>query len=58
MVYRKTGRPSVIAAEELDVPRPGPGEVLVRMAVSGVNPTDWKSRAGCAGSGPPALAPG
>ena len=43
MVYRKTGRPSVIAAEELDVPQPGPGEVLVRMAVSGVNPTDRKS---------------
>ena len=24
----------------------GPGEVLVRVAVSGVNPTDWKSRLG------------
>jgi NADPH2:quinone reductase len=53
MVYRKTGRPSVIAAEELDVPRPGPGEVLVRMAVSGVNPTDWKSRAGDGSGTPP-----
>jgi NADPH2:quinone reductase len=31
-----------------DVPRPepGPGEVRVRIHVSGVNPTDWKSRAG------------
>lgn len=29
---------------ELPRPRPGPGEVLVRLAVSGVNPTDWKSR--------------
>jgi NADPH2:quinone reductase len=27
-------------------PTPGPGEVLVRVAVSGVNPTDWKSRRG------------
>lgn len=27
-------------------PRPGSGEVLVRVAVSGVNPTDWKTRAG------------
>jgi len=29
---------------ELPVPQPGPGEVLVRVEVSGVNPTDWKSR--------------
>jgi NADPH2:quinone reductase len=29
---------------ELPRPEPGPGEVLVRIAVSGVNPTDWKSR--------------
>ena len=27
-------------------PAPGPGEVLVKVAVSGVNPTDWKSRSG------------
>ena len=31
---------------ELPRPRPGPGEVLVRLAVAGVNPTDWKSRRG------------
>lgn len=29
---------------ELDRPAPGPGEVLVRVRVSGVNPTDWKAR--------------
>ncbi len=29
---------------EVPVPEPGPGEVLVRVEVSGVNPTDWKSR--------------
>lgn len=29
---------------ELDDPTPGPGEVRVRVAVSGVNPTDWKRR--------------
>jgi NADPH:quinone reductase len=51
MVYRTTGGPEVIAAEELPTPEPGPGEVLVRVEVSGVNPTDWKSRAGS--SGPP-----
>lgn len=30
--------------DELPDPAPGPGEVLVRIAVSGVNPTDWKAR--------------
>jgi NADPH:quinone reductase len=29
---------------ELEVPEPAPGEVRVRVMVSGVNPTDWKSR--------------
>lgn len=32
--------------EQLDRPEPGPGEVRVRVHVSGVNPTDWKSRSG------------
>jgi NADPH2:quinone reductase len=32
--------------EDVDLPEPGPGEVRVRIHVSGVNPTDWKSRAG------------
>jgi NADPH2:quinone reductase len=53
MVYRRTGSPEVIEAEELDIPEPGPGELLVRMAVSGVNPTDWKSRAGDGSGAPP-----
>ena len=44
MVYRRTGGPEVIKAEEIGIPEPGTGEVLVRMAVSGVNPTDWKAR--------------
>jgi NADPH2:quinone reductase len=43
-VYSRTGDPSVLAVVERPVPEPGPGEVLVRVAVSGVNPTDWKSR--------------
>jgi NADPH2:quinone reductase len=53
MVYRHTGGPEVIKVEELDVPEPGPGEVLVRIAVSGVNPTDWKSRRGDGSGAPP-----
>jgi NADPH2:quinone reductase len=31
---------------ERPVPKPGPGEVLVRLVRAGVNPTDWKVRAG------------
>lgn len=45
-VYRRTGDPSVLEVVDREVPEPGPGEVLVRVAVSGVNPTDWKSRQG------------
>ena len=36
----------VLRVEEIERPEPGPGEVRVRLQLSGVNPTDWKSRAG------------
>src|SRR4051812_9467779 len=36
----------VIEVTEIETPEPGQGEVRVRVAFSGVNPTDWKSRAG------------
>ena len=36
----------VIRLGEVETPRPGPGEVVVRLAASGVNPSDVKSRAG------------
>ena len=36
----------VIRAGDTDVPEPGPGEVLVRVHASGVNPHDVKKRAG------------
>jgi NADPH2:quinone reductase len=36
----------VLRVAEVDRPEPGPGEVLVKVAVSGVNPTDWKIRGG------------
>ncbi|HEX3779829.1 MAG TPA: NADPH:quinone reductase [Pseudonocardiaceae bacterium] len=44
--YATTGEVDVL--EELDLPirEPGAGEVRVLIMVSGVNPTDWKSRAG------------
>ena len=46
VVYSEPGPSSVLRLEERDIPEPGPGEVRVRIAVSGVNPTDWKNRTG------------
>jgi NADPH:quinone reductase len=44
--YSKPGGPDVLQLSDRPVPEPGPGEVRVRVAFSGVNPTDVKSRAG------------
>ena len=45
-IHDRTGPAhDVLRVEEVETPEPGPGEVRVRVAVSGVNPTDWKSRA-------------
>jgi len=46
IVYSEAGGPEVLRLVDRPEPEPGPGEVLVRMAVSGVNPTDWKTRRG------------
>ncbi|RDH96921.1 NADPH2:quinone reductase [Curtobacterium sp. AG1037] len=46
IVYTKPGASSVLDLVDREVPQPGPGEVRVRVVVSGVNPTDWKARAG------------
>jgi NADPH2:quinone reductase len=43
----------VLRVIEHERPEPGPGEVRVHVAVSGVNPTDWKARTGRAGAGLP-----
>jgi NADPH:quinone reductase len=42
--YTESGGPEVLRLVDHPVPVPGPGEVRVRLAFSGVNPTDWKSR--------------
>ena len=46
VVYRETGPSSVLELVDRDLPEPGPGEVRVRLVRAGVNPTDWKFRAG------------
>ncbi|MGW4804757.1 NADPH:quinone reductase [Kitasatospora sp. NPDC004272] len=48
IVYPETGGPEVLRLVERELPAPGPGEVRVRIAVSGVNPTDVQARAGVA----------
>ena len=46
-VYDRAGPASeVLRIDDVDRPEPGPGEARVRVHVSGVNPTDWKVRAG------------
>lgn len=46
IVHTSTGGPDVLELTDRPEPRPGPGEVAVRVRVAGVNPTDWKTRAG------------
>jgi NADPH:quinone reductase len=46
-LYRTAGPAAdVLTVEDIERPEPGAGEVLVRVHASGVNPTDWKTRAG------------
>jgi NADPH2:quinone reductase len=45
--YEKNGAAAeVLRVGEVETPRPGPGEVRVRLNTSGINPSDVKSRAG------------
>jgi NADPH2:quinone reductase len=48
--YEKQGGPDVIRTGEMDDLLPGPGEVRVRLAVSGVNPSDALRRSGRSGA--------
>jgi len=52
---RAFGGPEVLEVEELADPRPGPGEVLVRVKAAGVNPYDTYMRSGSYGTANPPL---
>ncbi|MET4621658.1 NADPH:quinone reductase-like Zn-dependent oxidoreductase [Arthrobacter sp. 2762] len=52
IVYEETGSSSVLKFQDKPLTDPGAGYVRVRMVVSGVNPTDWKARAGGGGNIP------
>ena len=44
-VFRRNGGPEVLAVEEMPTPRPGPGEVRIRVAASSMNHLDlWMRR--------------
>lgn len=45
VVAEHPGGPEVLELREVDRPRPGKTEVLVRVRAAGINPADWKSRA-------------
>ena len=44
--FHEYGPPDVLRVETAPRPEPGEGEVLVRVRSAGVNPIDWKYRAG------------
>src|SRR5580700_2948327 len=46
IVIHQYGGPEVLKFEDYPDPVPGQGEVLVRLAAAGVNPIDYKRRAG------------
>jgi len=46
VVQHRFGGPDVLQLEQVARPEPVPTEVLVRVHAAGVNPVDWKTRAG------------
>ncbi len=44
--FHEYGGPEVLTIDAIPVTEPGPGEVLVRVSGSGINPVDWKIREG------------
>lgn len=44
--FHEFGGPEVLQIDDIPVPVPGSGEVLVRVSGAGVNPVDWKIREG------------
>jgi NADPH:quinone reductase len=52
ITYSRSGDSSVLELVERPIPEARAGEVRIRVHVSGVNPTDWKSRSGTYGAAP------
>ncbi|WP_010139088.1 NAD(P)-dependent alcohol dehydrogenase [Oceanicola sp. S124] len=45
IVYRDYGGPEVLSVAEIETPRPGPGEMLVKVEAAAVTTADWRLRA-------------
>ena len=58
IVVHQYGGPEVLNFEEYPDPAPGPGEVLVRVAATSVNPIDYKRRTGLTKDWSPIKFPG
>jgi NADPH:quinone reductase-like Zn-dependent oxidoreductase len=46
VVYGEYGAPDVLRVEEVPVPTPGPGQVLIRVVATSLNLTDWEGLCG------------
>ena len=46
MIYRRYGTPENLRLEDIETPRPGDGEVLVRIHATSLNSWDWELLAG------------
>jgi len=46
VLYSEYGGPEVLRVVDLDEPHAGPGQVRIAVRAAGVNPSDWKDRAG------------
>jgi len=57
-VYETAGGSDVLEVREVPTPSAGEGEVRVRVALAGVNPTDWKSRRNAGPQAGPFQVPG
>jgi len=52
IAYTEFGGPEVLTVIEVEPPAPAAGQVAVRVEAAGVNPIDWKLRAGLRASDP------
>lgn len=57
LVFAAYGGPETQELVERPAPAPGPGELAIEVKAAGVNPADWKIRAGQMGSHWPLPAP-